>query len=107
MLLFFTKQSLRAEGYPSMTKAFFAGVAAGLIGGILGAYLLIQFDRSQSMRAASGTAGHARDVVAAGRIRLLDASGKLRAELAMSADRGPALFFFDTAGRNRMVLGLY
>ena len=32
---------------------------------------------------------------------------KLRAELAMSPDGGPALFFFDTAGRNRLVLGLY
>jgi hypothetical protein len=88
-----------------MTKCFFAGVAAGLIGGVLGAYLVIHLDLSRLMSAASAAA--APEVVSAGRIRLVDASGKLRAELAMSADGGPALFFFDTAGRNRMVLGLY
>ena len=86
-----------------MTKDFFAGVAAGLIGGILGAYLMIHLDRGRSLSVAAA----APQVVSAKRIRLIDASGKLRAELAMSADGGPALFFFDTAGRNRLVLGLY
>jgi hypothetical protein len=37
----------------------------------------------------------------------MDAGGKVRAELATSGDGGPALFFYDSAGRNRMVLGLY
>jgi hypothetical protein len=45
--------------------------------------------------------------VSASRIELRDANGRVRAELAMSADGGPGLFFFDTAGKNRMVLGLY
>ncbi|HEX3097011.1 MAG TPA: hypothetical protein VHQ02_04795 [Usitatibacter sp.] len=47
------------------------------------------------------------DVVSVHRIELLDAHGRIRAELAMSGDGGPALFFFDEKGRNRMVLGLY
>src|ERR1700694_5577464 len=32
---------------------------------------------------------------------------KTRAELAISPDGGPGLFFYDTRGRNRLVLGLY
>lgn len=48
-----------------------------------------------------------KDVVSARGIRLVDAHGKRRAEFAMSGDGGPALFFFDGAGRNRMVMGLY
>jgi hypothetical protein len=91
-----------------MTKTFFAGVLAGLIGGLLGAFLLIQFERGGIPPSPSvASTARPQDVVSAGRIRLVDAGGKVRAELAMSRDAGPALFFFDTAGRNRMVLGLY
>jgi hypothetical protein len=46
-------------------------------------------------------------VVSASRIRLVDAAGRARAELAFSPDGGPGLFFFDASGRNRLVLGLY
>src|SRR5260370_7024402 len=90
-----------------MTKTFFAGVVAGLLGGIVGALLLIYFDRSRTMPSAFAATTHPQDVVSASRIRLIDASGKVRAELATSGDGGPALFFYDSAGRNRLVLGLY
>jgi hypothetical protein len=91
-----------------MTKTFFTGVLAGLIGGLAGAFLLLHLERGgipPSPAAAAAT--RPQDVFSAGRIRLVDAGGKVRAELAMSRDAGPALFFFDSAGRNRMVLGLY
>ncbi|MEO7725696.1 MAG: hypothetical protein ABIS45_00400 [Burkholderiales bacterium] len=88
-----------------MNKTYFAGVLSGFIGGLLGAYVLINFDRSAIMpRAAAATT---QDVISVSRIRMLDAKGKVRAELAMSPDGGPGLFFFDTQGRNRLVLGLY
>jgi len=91
-----------------MTKTFFAGIMGGLIGGILGAYLLIHLEHGPTMLTPEIAATpRAQDVVSARRIQLIAADGKVRAQLAMSGDGGPALFFFDTAGRNRMVLGLY
>ncbi|MDP9008455.1 MAG: hypothetical protein M3N91_07075 [Pseudomonadota bacterium] len=89
-----------------MTKTFFAGIVAGLIGGIVGAYLLIHLD-SLTMLSPVYAATRPQEVISANRIQLTDAGGKVRAELAMSVDGGPSLFFFDTAGRNRLVLGLY
>ncbi len=89
-----------------MKTTHLAGVLAGFAGGLLGAYVLEHFDRGAVMPEA--TAATTQDnVVTASRIRLVDTGGKVRAELAMSPDGGPALFFFDTAGRNRLVLGLY
>jgi hypothetical protein len=91
-----------------MTKIYFAGVMTGLIGGIVGAFLVIHLDRSRTMPpTAFAATTHPQDMVSASRIRLLGADGKVRAELATSGDGGPALFFYDSAGRNRMVLGLY
>lgn len=91
-----------------MTKTLFAGILAGLIGGIAGAFLLLHGDRVPPLLTPAIAAGAGRsEVVTASRIQLVDASGKVRAELAMSLDGGPALFFYDSAGRNRMVLGLY
>ena len=88
-----------------MNKNFLAGIVAGFAGGLVGAYL---FGHVQSTLVALAMAAPApQDVVAASRIRLLDPSGKTRAELAMSGDGGPGLFFYDTRGRNRLVLGLY
>jgi hypothetical protein len=89
-----------------MTKSFLAGMIGGLAGGLLGAFLLMHIGRGASP-AATAAGAHSQGVVSASRIQLLDAGGKLRAELALSVDGGPALFFFDHAGRNRMVLGLY
>jgi hypothetical protein len=81
-----------------MAKVFVSGLLAGLVGGIVGAYVLVHLD---------GRASPSRTTVSARRIQLVDAGGKVRAELAMALDGGPSLFFFDTAGRNRLVLGLY
>jgi hypothetical protein len=90
-----------------MTKTFFAGVLAGAIGGLIGAYFLPGINRNGTGPSSALAATPTVNVIAAGRIQLLDSSGKVRAELAMSQDGGPALFFFDSAARNRMVLGLY
>jgi hypothetical protein len=91
-----------------MTKTFVAGILAGLIGGIAGAFLLVRLTQGPALVSpAIAAAARSQEVVAANRIQLVDAGGKVRAELAMSLDGGPALFFYDSAGRNRMVLGLY
>ncbi|HMD27876.1 MAG TPA: hypothetical protein VKH13_04830 [Steroidobacteraceae bacterium] len=91
-----------------MTKTFLLGILAGLIGGIAGAFLLVHLTQGPALVSSASAAGaRSQEVVAANRIQLVDASGKVRAELAMSLDGGPALFFYDSAGRNRMVLGLY
>jgi hypothetical protein len=87
-----------------MTKTFFAGVVTGMIGGVVGAFLVIHLDPSRTMPSpASAATTHPQDVISTNRIRLMDAGGKVRAELATSGDGGPALFFYDSAGRNRMV----
>jgi hypothetical protein len=88
-----------------MNKHYFAGVLSGFVGGMLGAYVLVNGERATLLPQAKPTA--AQEVISASRIRLLDATGRARAELAMSPDGGPGLFFFDTRGRNRLVLGLY
>src|SRR5260370_25083289 len=90
-----------------MTNTFFAGVVTGLLGGIVGASLVIHLDRSGTTPSAFAATTRPQDVVSAGRIQLTDAAGKVRAELATSGDGGPALFFYDSPGRNPMVLGLY
>ena len=95
------------EGLPIMTKIFFVGVVAGLIGGIVGAFVLIHLDsRAAPVPAFAGTT-RPQNVISANRIQLVDVGGKVRAELAISTDGGPSLFFFDSAGRNRLALGLY
>jgi hypothetical protein len=88
-----------------MNKQYFAGVLSGFVGGLLGAYVLVNGERGTLLPQAKLMA--AQEVISASRIRLLDATGRARAELAMSPDGGPGLFFFDTQGRNRLVLGLY
>jgi hypothetical protein len=91
-----------------MNNSPLAGMLAGFVGGLVAAYVAIHFERPPGA-ASTGVAAAAprQDVVSASRIRLVDAGGRTRAELAMSVDGGPALFFFDTAGRNRLVAGLY
>jgi len=91
-----------------MKNTHLAGVLAGFIGGLVGAYVVGHLERGGAfLPPASAATTPQQDVVSAGRIRLIDAGGRLRAELAMSGDGGPALFFFDSKGRNRLVLGLY
>jgi hypothetical protein len=87
-----------------MNKTYVAGAVSGFIGGIIGAFVLGNLDlRSVLPQAAAAS----QDVVSASRIRLLDPTGRARAELAISPDGGPGLFFYDSQGRNRLVLGLY
>lgn len=88
-----------------MSKTCLAGLLSGFIGGVIGAYMLGY--AQQGVIAPASAAAVVQDSVSAQRIRLLDASGRARAELAMSADGGPGLFFYDTHGANRLVLGLY
>jgi hypothetical protein len=91
-----------------MNWTLLAGIVGGLIGGFAGAELAaVATQNGIVMQTATAAPARTPDVIAADRIELRDASGKLRAELAMSGDGGPALFFFDSAGRNRLVVGLY
>ncbi len=78
----------------------------GLLGGLLGGYLMTLITHGDYRLPASQTAATP-DVLSAHRLRLLDNAGKTRAELALTGDGGVGLFFFDTQGRNRLVLGLY
>jgi hypothetical protein len=88
-----------------LNKTYVAGMVSGFLGGMVGAVLIGHFTPGSLIPQASAAAPQ--DVVSASRIRLLDATGRTRAELAMSPDGGPGLFFYDTKGRNRLVLGLY
>jgi hypothetical protein len=91
-----------------MRNSYIAGVFSGFVGGLMGAFILVHVEGVVAwVPHAAAAAPAQQDVVSAGRIRLLDASGRARAELAMSPDGGPGLFFYDTRGRNRLVVGLY
>ena len=91
-----------------MMNTTIAGFAAGFLGGVIGAFAFTHLDTGgELLPRASAAAMHPQEVISASRFQLTDPGGKLRAELALSADGGPGLFFFDSAGRNRLVLGLY
>jgi hypothetical protein len=91
-----------------MGKAYLVGVVSGLAGGVLGAWLLGQAAHSPGagLPVAVAATTH-QELVSARRIQLLDANGRARAEIAMSPDGAPGLFFYDSGGRNRLELGLY
>jgi len=84
-----------------------AAIIGGLIGGLSGALIVMHVTPSSRIVQESAATPPSSSVVVAKRIELLDADGKLRAELAMSPDGGPGLFFFDSRGRNRLAMGLY
>lgn len=91
-----------------MRNSYFVGLFSGFVGGLMGVYVLGQPGHGNSWAPlATAAAATQQDVISAGRIRLVDASGRARAELAMSPDGAPGIFFYDTKGRNRLVLGLY
>jgi|ERR1700733_691610 len=91
-----------------MANTFVAGAVAGLIGGVAGAFLFTRLDHGQAVATpAYAPMPRRAEIVSANRIQLVDLSGKVRAEFAMTADNGPALSFYDSAGRNRLELGLY
>jgi hypothetical protein len=87
-----------------VNKTYAMGALSGFVGGIVGAYLLGHLGINSVLPVAAAAA---QDVVSASRIRLLDTTGRTRAELAMAPDGAPGIFFYDTHGRNRLVLGVY
>lgn len=91
-----------------MRKFYLAGLFSGFIGGLLGAYVLAHLERvGTGVHLPAAPTATQQEVVSARRIRLIDDTGRARAELAMSPNGGPGIFFYDTKGRNRLELGLY
>ena len=91
-------------------RSYLTGALSGFLGGLLGAYLLGHAQPSFSSSPSSPSqpvVPQLSDSLSTRRLRLLDDAGKPRAELAFSGEGGPALFFYDSLGRNRLVLGLY
>lgn len=83
-------------------------VLLALLSGMLGALLVVRWDRAgAALPGAAVAATRPGNVVSASEIRLVDASGRVRAQLTLVEGGNPALFFFDQEGRNRMNLGLY
>jgi hypothetical protein len=87
-----------------MSKTYVAGLMSGFLGGMMGAFVLGHLGLPLISPASAAAT---QEMISAGRIRMVDATGRTRAELAMSPDGGPGLFFYDSKGRNRLVLGLY
>lgn len=88
-----------------MRNVFLAGLLSGFIGGLFGAYVLAHFERGPKAYPAEASASQ--QGITSSRIALVDDSGKVRAQLAMSPSGGPGIFFYDTRGRSRLELGLY
>lgn len=86
-----------------MNKTYVAGFTSGFLGGLMGTLV---FGHLGFPLISPASAAASQDI-SASRIRMVDATGRTRAELAMSPDGGPGLFFYDSKGRNRLVLGLY
>lgn len=89
-----------------MRNSFLVGLLSGFLGGLFGAYLLSHIERPQA-RAQQAQSRVSQQGIISNRIALVDDDGKVRAELAMSPNGGPGIFFFDGQGRNRLELGLY
>ena len=91
-----------------MRKFYLAGLFSGFIGGLLAACVLAYVGRvgTRVDLSAEPSTTH-QELLSAQRIQLIDSSGRARAELAMSPNGGPGIFFYDTKGRSRLELGLY
>lgn len=83
---------------------FISTLALGILGGYLGS-LLFQGTHPQSSRNIA--AANNGETLRATQFELVDRTGKMRAELALGDGGSPGLFFFDSKGRNRLVLGIY
>jgi len=90
-----------------MRKFYLAGLFSGFIGGVLAASVLGYIERAATTVNVSAEPIAAHEVLSAQRIQLVDSTGSARAELAMSPNGGPGIFFYDTKGRDRLELGLY
>ncbi len=83
-----------------MRNSYLVGVFSGFVGGLIGAFVLGHPERVNNWAPlAVAAAATQQDVVSARRIQLVDASGRARAELAMSPDGGPGIFFYDTKAK--------
>ena len=89
-----------------MAKTYLLGLVSGFIGGLFGAYVLGHAAASPPSSSRPSTT-QLENSLSLRRLRLIDETGKTRAELAFSQEGGPGLFFYDRDGRNRLVLGLY
>jgi hypothetical protein len=87
-----------------MSKTYVAGLMSGFLGGMMGAFVLAHLGLPLISPASAAAT---QEMISASRIRMVDATGRTRAELAMSPDGGPGLFFYDSKGRYPLVLGLY
>jgi hypothetical protein len=85
-------------------KTIILSVSFGLIGGIAGSYFMMRLTPNS---APVSTVSKSSTSVSAENFMLVDKSGKLRAQLAMSREGSPALFLMDTNGAARVVLGIY
>lgn len=91
-----------------MRKYYLAGLLSGFIGGLFGAYAVAHVERvATGAHLPIAPVATQQEIVSAQRIQLIDATGRARAELAMSPSGGPGIFFYDTKGRDRLELGLY
>ena len=82
---------------------------SGIIGGVIGSVFTALFSGSHPSPITNVPAqGVQRSrVVAAEDFELVDKEGRLRAQLAMGREGGPALFIMDSKGVARVVLGVY
>lgn len=87
-------------------KLIFTSIVCGFVSGVLGAFFMFKtLEPSKNLSAPTQT-----DIVKsynAEQFNLYDSNRKLRAQLAMGREGGPALFLMDTKGRARVVLGVY
>ena len=93
-----------------MTRNYLMGLLSGFVGGLLGAYVLGHTPPggpAAPLGVSSSAAPQRSDTLTVRRLQLVDEGGHARAELAFSREGGPGLFFYDSDGRNRLVLGLY
>lgn len=82
-------------------KNIFLSFVAGLTGGVIGAYFLLQSHSGRIPAAISP------NVVTASELRIIDGNKKLRAQLGVNGASGVGLWLYDTEGRNRTMLGIY
>ncbi len=78
-------------------------IFVSLISGFLGAFL---FSKAQSSKTNIELHQNAQTLTVSS-INLVDAAGKLRAQLALSAEKTPGLWFYDEKGTVRESMGLY
>lgn len=86
-----------------MIKASFLSLLFGLLGGLLGSWLW----GARTTGGDTSSASVQRNSISAQDIQLVDGNGRRRIQLAISKEGGPGLFFFDSQGKVRLVLGVY